>query len=435
MRLVFVISSREIGVSESLKQQIDRLREIYKSELDPRGRAFVPLADAHRQLGDLDEALTVIQEGLVEHPDFASAHVVLGWVYRSREDLDDAMRSFERVLALDAENTIARAAIAELIEDQRALAEREVVAAQEAAERSDDAPAEDERPVVPIASLAPAAVVETVAAPEADRPVVPIASLAPGAVVEAVAAPEADRPVVPIASLAPEAPAPTIAPSDAVPEGSDGDKRPAVSIASLAPGVPVAPDGSTVAPSDAALEVSGDDRPVVPIASRAPGEPDAQVASRAASQVAPQAAPPTVAPDAAPESIPDDDERLVVPITSLAPGEQGTVPIATLAPQAGEDAPENDGSGGGEIYTQTLAELYAVQGATDRAIEVYVKLIADDPDNGALQKRLDALEALEPGSEGVRAELNVQAGLGALMAKDERRTVPIESLAPDGNAG
>ena len=411
MRLVFVISSREIGVSESLKQQIDRLREIYKSELDPRGRAFVPLADAHRQLGDLDEALTVIQEGLVEHPDFASAHVVLGWVYRSREDLDDAMRSFERVLALDAENTIARAAIAELIEDQRALAEREVVAAQEAAERSDDAPAEDERPVVPIASLAPAAVVE------------------------AVAAPEADRPVVPIAFLAPEAPAPTIAPSDAVPEGSDGDKRPAVSIASLAPGVPVAPDGSTVAPSDAALEVSGDDRPVVPIASRAPGEPDAQVASRAASQVAPQAAPPTAAPDAAPESIPDDDERLVVPITSLAPGEQGTVPIATLAPQAGEDAPENDGSGGGEIYTQTLAELYAVQGATDRAIEVYVKLIADDPDNGALQKRLDALEALEPGSEGVRAELNVQAGLGALMAKDERRTVPIESLAPDGNAG
>jgi len=233
--------------------------------------------------------------------------------------------------------------------------------------------------------------------------------------------------VVPIASLAPEAPAPTIAPSDAVPEGSDGDKRPVVSIASLAPGVPVAPDGSTVAPSDAALEVSGDDRPVVPIASLAPGEPDAQVAS--------QAAPPTAAPDAAPESIPDDDDRLVVPITSLAPGEQDTVPISTLAPEAGEDAPENDGWGGGEIYTQTLAELYAAQGATDRAIEVYVKLIADDPDNGALQKRLDALEALEPGSEGARAELNVQAGLGALMAKDERRTVPIESLAPDGNAG
>ena len=346
------LPSGDIGVSESLKQQIDRLEEIYKSELDPRGRAFVPLADAHRQLGDLDKALAVIQEGLVEHPDFASAHVVLGWVYRSREELDDSMRSFERVLVLDAGNTVARAAIAELIEDQKIRATA------------------DGRLAVPIASLAPGV----------DRPVVPIASLAPGI----------DRPVVPIASLAPAAP---------------GVDRPVVPIASLAPGVPAAPVGSTVTPPDAAPEVSDDDRRVVPIASLAP------------------------------QSVPGDDDRLVVPITSLAPGVQDTIPTSTLAPEAGEDAPEDDGSGGGEIYTQTLAELYAAQGATDRAIEVYIKLIADDPDNGALQKRLDALEALDPGSEVAPAELNVRTGLGALMAKDERQPVPIESLAPDGNAG
>ena len=407
-------------MSESLKQQIGRLQEIYKSELDPRGRAFVPLADAHRRLGNLDEALTVIQEGLVEHPDFASAHVVLGWVYRSREELDDAMLSFERVLALDAENTIARAAIAELIEDQRALAERDAVAAQEAEERSDDVTAEDERPVVPIASLAPAALVETVAASEADRPVVPIASLAPGV------------PVAPVAA--------TVGPPDAALEVSDGDDRPVVPIASLAPGVPVAPVAATVGPPDAALEVSdgGDDRPVVPIASLAPGAPVAVTVGPpdAALEVSEGDDRPVVPiASLAPESVPDEDDRVVVPIASLAPSEQDTVPISSLAPEAGEDAPEDDGSVGGEIYTQTLAELYAAQGAPDRAIEVYVRLIADDPDNGALQKRLDALKALEPGSEGARAQLNVQAGLGALMAsQDERQTVPIESLAPDGNA-
>ena len=169
---------------ESLKQQIDRLQELYESELDPRGRAFVPLADAHRRLGDLGKALALIQEGLGTHPDFASAHLVLGWVHRSRQEPDDAIRSFERVLALDAENTVARTAIAELIDDQRAQAYRDQVAARESAER---ATAEDERPVVPIASLAPGTPVETVAAPDAapelvpdgDRPVVPIASLAP----------------------------------------------------------------------------------------------------------------------------------------------------------------------------------------------------------------------------------------------------------------
>ncbi len=49
---------------ESLKQQIDRLEELYEAELDPQGRAFVPLADAHRRLGDLDKALAVVQQGL-----------------------------------------------------------------------------------------------------------------------------------------------------------------------------------------------------------------------------------------------------------------------------------------------------------------------------------------------------------------------------------
>ena len=299
-------SSGEFGVSESLNQQIDRLEGIYKSELDPQGRAFVPLTDAHRRLGDLGKALTLIQEGLGTHPDFASAHLVAGWVHRSREEPDDAMRSFERVLALDAENTLARAAIAELIDDQRAQTYRDKVAARGSAEPAAGATAEAERPVVPIASLAPGA-------PDEDA-----------------------RPVVPIASLAPGAPAQTSAVTDAAPE--------------------VVPEV--------------DARPVVPIAALAPGAPD-------------------------------EDGPPVVPIPSLAP-------------DVSYDAPDNLVPVDGEIYTETLAELYADQGATDKAIEVYQKLIANDPDNEALTRRLTELETLEPGSD--------------------RQTVPIESLAPDGTA-
>ena len=330
---------------ESLKQQIDRLQELYESELDPGGRAFVPLADAHRRLGDLGKALALIQEGLGTHPDFASAHLVLGWVHRSRQEPDDAIRSFERVLALDAENTVARAAIAELIDDQRAQAYRDQVAARESGER----------PVVPIASLAPGA--------PADRPVVPIASLAPGALAD-------ERPVVPIASLAPAEQDETSSAPDAAPESAPDD----------------------------------DDRPVVPIASLAPGDQDESGAS----------------PDAAPESVRDGDDGPVVPIPSLAPEGDG-------------EASDGDGQIDGEIYTQTLAELYVAQGATGRAIEVYGKLIADDPDNEALHRRLTELESLESGADGAPAVLDVRAGLGALVAGlDERQTVSIESLAPDG---
>ena len=318
--LVFLrVCPGSLGLSESLNQQIDRLQEIYKSDKDPQGRAFVPLADAHRRLGDLGKALEVIQEGLGTHPDFASAHMVAGWVHRSRQEPDDAMRSFERVLELDGENALARAAVAELIDDERARTYRDKLAGKETAEPSAVAAADDERPVVPIASLAPAVpdatTTATLAAPEsvsdgALRPVVPIASLAPGA----------HRSLVPIASLAPSAPDEAIAASGPLPSGAG---------------------------------------------------------------------------------------RPVVPILSLAPDGDG-------------DGVHDVMQGGGEIYTETLGELYAGQGATNEAIEVYRKLIADDPDNQALKSRLTELESAESASHGV---------------PDGRRTVPIESLAPDGDAG
>ena len=58
-------------MSASLDQQIDSLREIQGSERDPEGRAFVHLADARRQNGELDEALEILEEGLERHPDFS----------------------------------------------------------------------------------------------------------------------------------------------------------------------------------------------------------------------------------------------------------------------------------------------------------------------------------------------------------------------------
>jgi len=141
------------------------------------------------------------------------------------------------------------------------------------------------------------------------------------------------------------------------PGAPDEDARPVVSIASLAPGV-----------------ADLDARPVVPIAS--------------------------LAPEAA--AVPAEDSLPVVPIPSLAP-------------DLADDASDEAVAAGGEIYTRTLAELYAGQGATEKAIEVYRKLIEYDPDNEVLVSRMTELETLEPGTE--------------------RQTVPIESLAPDGTSG
>ena len=72
--------------------------------------------------------------------------------------------------------------------------------------------------------------------------------------------------------------------------------------------------------------------------------------------------------------------------------------------------------GDGEIYTQTLAELYAKQGAVDKAVEVYRKLLEDDPDNGMFLHRV--------------AELSKSVGVDPATT-DDRPVVPVESLVPD----
>jgi tetratricopeptide (TPR) repeat protein len=385
--LVLSHVSGEFGVSEALNQQIDSLKAIYGSELDPQGRAFVSLADTHCRLGDLDEALVVIQEGLGIHPDFASAHMVAGLVHRARRDSDGAMTAFERVLELDSENSLAQAAIAELIDDQRAQAYRDKMAAKKLAEQSAEASMEEGRPVVPIDSLAGTPAETSSGGPEMVL--------------------DDDRPGVPIESLSPTAPT---APAATAPSASDvvlDDDRPVVAIESLAP--------DALAEIDAvasAHEVIPDETgPVVGIQSLAPEAPR-------------EAAPAVVeaTPDA--PSAPADDgiERPLVSSASLAPDgisepDDGSL-MGGLAPL------------GEEIYTETLAELYASQGAADKAIETYRRMLEFDPDNDGFRRRIEELESVAFNSDVVPA-LDMSSGHAA-AAPDER---PTESLAPDEDPG
>ncbi len=308
---------------EPLNQQIDRLQEIFFSEKDPTGRAFVPLADAHRRLGELDRALGVLQEGLVAHPDSASGHVVAGWLYRDRGEDDSAIRALERVLELNAENGVALRSLAELVED----ASRGLTYLERLVELEPDDP-------------------EVLAALESLQAEVAEASTAAGT--EAVAP---EEPVVEEA---------------------------------LAEAVPV----EDAAPLETA-EVSA-----------------------------------------------SDEVALEEPVVEVEP--------------PAEDVAEDEG----EIYTQTLAELYAKQGAVDKAVEVYRKLLADDPDNGMFLHRVAELtwridteladdpplvpiESLAPDPEPVVAEAPVAMDEAPVAmqeeaaAADDRRVVPIESLAPD----
>lgn len=110
----------------------------------------------------------------------------------------------------------------------------------------------------------------------------------------------------------------------------------------------------------------------------------------------------------APEAEAEGD---VIEIEALAPEEPAAVELEALAPD--ESAPDEsafdvgvlaaaDGSFAGDLptdeladefplVTRTMAELYARQGLTDRALEVYRQLLERSPGDADLRRRVDAL--------------------------------------------
>jgi tetratricopeptide (TPR) repeat protein len=98
-------------MAESHRDEIAKLESLYEN--NPDGRVFTHLAEAYRKAGELDRARDTVERGLTRHPEYSSAHVVLGRVLLDQGDRSGAAQAFERVLELDRHNLIALKALAE----------------------------------------------------------------------------------------------------------------------------------------------------------------------------------------------------------------------------------------------------------------------------------------------------------------------------------
>jgi tetratricopeptide (TPR) repeat protein len=76
-------------------------------EKDPHSRVFAQLADAYRKEGQLDEAVRICRNGLVAHPTYVSARVVLGRALLEQGALEAAEAEFSRVLELTPDHLLA----------------------------------------------------------------------------------------------------------------------------------------------------------------------------------------------------------------------------------------------------------------------------------------------------------------------------------------
>jgi len=92
-----------------------RIRDLRRRlELEPGSRLFVALAEELRKTGRLAEALSTLQEGLLAHPNYVSAHVALGRAYLEAGQITEAIATFSKVLAADPGNLVSAKSLADI---------------------------------------------------------------------------------------------------------------------------------------------------------------------------------------------------------------------------------------------------------------------------------------------------------------------------------
>ncbi len=88
---------------------------------NPNSTAFVELAEAYRERGDMDRALRLCLRGLQRHPTHAGAHYELGCIYEARGERELALDEWGIVRQLAPDHLPVRLAITRLYLDEGRL--------------------------------------------------------------------------------------------------------------------------------------------------------------------------------------------------------------------------------------------------------------------------------------------------------------------------
>src|SRR5262245_2179668 len=92
-----------------------RIRDLKRRlELEPASRLFVALAEEFRKNGQLADALSTLQKGLLAHPGYLSAHVALGRAYLEPGQIPEAIATCSKVLANDPGNLVSAKSLADI---------------------------------------------------------------------------------------------------------------------------------------------------------------------------------------------------------------------------------------------------------------------------------------------------------------------------------
>ena len=351
--------------------KIEELR--FKVKADPKSRLFFPLAEELRKAGQLAEAEHVLRVGLTTHATYLSAWVSLGRVLRDQKKDADAVEALNKALQVDPGNVVAARLLADaylsLGDKVEAIKKYKLVyalmPADEELKEQIDALDRELNPVAAYPTAAPAAPAAEEESPWATGDSQPAEETSPFGEDTSTQAP------MPTMET-PFADALGAAEQEAAAEQATGDAEPMSAAHEESPFEDPSSDYSV-----AALTIEG------PAGFHVGSSPlSAEVAAPVFGD---EELPPIDAGFAAPEP-PADESDVFAP----------TEPIA--------HPPDDLAS------TLTMADLYAAQGLTEDARQIYQSILARDPDNAAVAAKLAGLErAPEAAAAGPETEPELEA--------------------------
>ncbi len=101
-------------MTESQHEEIRYLEN--KLKQNPDSLLFARLADAYLEMGRVEEALKMCEEGIRKHPYYVTGHFVMGKCYLSKKQFDFAEKELKRVLLFDSQYIAAHRAYGDLME-------------------------------------------------------------------------------------------------------------------------------------------------------------------------------------------------------------------------------------------------------------------------------------------------------------------------------
>lgn len=427
--------------------KIEELR--FRLKTDPKNRIFYPLAEELRKVSQFVEAEQVLRTGLTHHPTYLSAWVSLGRVLRDQGKDADAAEALVKAMQLDPGNVVAARLLADAYLDLGQKVEAikkyklvqalmpsdesvEVIIARLEADLNPPPPAVEPAPA-PEPEPEPHAAVEAeshvepavgaVTEPEPAEPEPlpfaepePVAPLYATPFVEASIAPEPEaEPEQPQAHEAEPVPEPLPVPfvdeTDALDEspfaGDDAQILAAAEHTFAAeeetPAAAATHEPVSVAHVDSPFQESATDSHEDAVAVDEPAEVPVEhmplpVEVPAPVVVEKEAAVVAEEPVAVEEEPPAD----VFPGTIETPFDLSEHPVPVAPPT--EDLTE----------TMTMADLYARQGLTGSAREIYDHILQRQPENAIVRAKRDALDADVPVETPIEAPVESADEIGAV---------------------